>query len=360
MSRELSILAQHIAEKTRTFIPRSVNRSDHPESPGISRWDTGARPMYQNLQLCAMYAASSMFAREKCFILSLDMDMDIYDAEREGALNTLYLKQLKRYYGWDPDYIRHLGGQMLGTRNKRYHRYKRKLTDLFSDTSSKVGPVVTTRERMEREAKNAIRFGVGNCDECSSLAFLMFAEFRPEKPIREVWRRSIFSGTIHVEKIEGGQRGEEHCFVVIGRDLGAVELPRASDYESYQQDGVIICDPWWFDHGGILEHSRGSFQMGGPDRDKKRSLHSWLERNATTLKTVDHIPLGSGEHSARFRGKKMYRGLSYLYNPIEKTKQYIKDVYKKKYRDHFAEAERLKEVAMSRRRGVRKMRRLSD
>ncbi|KTD18444.1 hypothetical protein [Legionella jordanis] len=91
------------------------------------------------------------------------------------------------------------------------------------------GTVKTFFHDVENNAKNSIKYGIGNCGELSAIAFLLLLEC-PLKYVKGEY--------IRVEKINITYPGD-HCFVIIGREASS----DLRDPSTWGPDAVI-CDPW--------------------------------------------------------------------------------------------------------------------
>jgi hypothetical protein len=417
-------LCKYIANKTRLLLPQSANRVAKLEyvdgklkksgSAPMTLWrpKTGSRstpPLYHLLQISAMYARSSRFAYEKAQVLALNMDMKAYPDPYEQELNKKYLAQMKLYYGWNETKVKNLCWRLGGTASKTedelieglnykktHHKptvtvKRRKKTkgiffflNVFKTHYEDVkvttpGKAVRPLERLEQDAKNAIRFRVGNCDQTSALAFLMFMEFDGRKIASsfDIKKREVLTWNNLVKPWPYVERivGNGHCMVVLGRDI----TKDVNDFSSYKEDGVVVCDPWWFHQGGATWYAREKNEVvdrSAPnvsqlklemyplrikedlkkrqkmiDQQTQRDLrgvweaHIYEACKGKMLVCTHKAMLGVG-HSARFKTKDKDRGLSYMYTPTLEIRKLLDDLYRKKYSAHFDKVEKLKKKSL--------------
>jgi len=152
------------------------------------------------------------------------------------------------------------------------------------------GSAVLPLERLEANAKNAMRFKIGNCVECASLAFCMLMEYGgangdaalPDLPAAPANRPMV-------EKAKVSNPGDHH-FVLINRNPSIA----IADLSWMDNPDVIICDPWWFTDDGGDAHFIAS--------RKAKDVRDEIRANKAGLAVDLALPLGSG-HSTRFADK---------------------------------------------------------
>jgi hypothetical protein len=171
----------------------------------------------------------------------------------------------------------------------------------------------TPMEQEEAHAKNAVRYQVGNCEECAALALVMFAEYPgpggdpalPSLPADRDLRP-------RVEKLALGGK-YDHAFVVLNRpDVEPAEV------RAWLKSDVIICDPWWFHEGAAL---RADDRSDARKRDLLLDISKALSDKE--IGRCTEIRLGD-KHSPRFVGKEKYGSVDYYKNPVEQTAKQLR------------------------------------
>lgn len=110
-----------------------------------------------------------------------------------------------------------------------FHSWLKRARDKGAGGYHRDGTWRTVLHDIENNAKNSVKYGVGNCDELSAIAYLLLLECPKEYTKGQ---------TIRVEKINLKRPGD-HCFVIIGRRRNS----DLRDPWSWGPDAVI-CDPW--------------------------------------------------------------------------------------------------------------------
>lgn len=149
---------------------------------------------------------------------------------------------------------------------------------------------------VENNARNSIKYGLGNCEELSSIAFLLLLEC-PKKYTN--------GETIRVEKINISSPGD-HCFIVIGRDKHS----NLRDPNTWGPNAVI-CDPWGGVNFAVQEQLR-------KPRDSRIPMFNYIFDNLTNKKLVFRAldgQIGQG-HSQRWyqKGRQDLRSTSNYYS----------------------------------------------
>src|SRR3990167_258184 len=109
--------------------------------------------------------------------------------------------------------------------------------------SHKDGKKFSTLEKIELAAKNAVKFGIGNCNENSDTTFTLLLEYPkngiPELGLPPIDNEEILMESVHINTPDGG----DHCFVVLNRNQrGHCSLNAMNTWRD-----AIILDPWMND-----------------------------------------------------------------------------------------------------------------
>jgi hypothetical protein len=268
--RRLLTLSKRIAHKARTLIPRSSNRVINGyESGNGEAWDSRwaqARP-YAQLQLLAQRSRKSQnnFRR---LVDEINFDLNIHGGHAEADIDRRVLGRI-RDLGINENVIK-AALESAKRSDKRLH---------------KSGEAVFPMERHEANAKNAVRYRVGNCEENASLAFVMFAEYPGPNGDGELPDLEV--PPPKVEAI-AAVRPADHCFVVINRPPVNIQ----NVWGWINNGNVIICDPWWFHDGDAL--------LANDWRGHNDSLLRYIIDNNRHLEVIGTVYLGEG-HSPRYR-----------------------------------------------------------
>ncbi len=279
-------LAKAVGRKARTLIPRSENQvmGSNGHRP---KWVKEKTSLFLQLQLAAQRSSSGA-AEVRKFVLDLKLDIQFdkpgrereYDEALKKALSARGITQEK------------LEGMLLDL-DKAKRSKKREHKD---------GTSLTPLEKLEGNAKNAIRYEIGNCVECASLAFVMFMEYKgPSKGSDLPQLDAVAGKRPMVEKACVSNPGDHH-FVLINRNTS---IPIEA-IDQWSTDDVIICDGWWFKDGDakmLSGHTHG--------------LRQEILENKAGLQVSLALPLGSG-HSSHFQSK--YPNVNFLENEAVVTK----------------------------------------
>jgi len=259
-------LSQRIAKKARRLIPRSSNRigSFTPDRQLLtSRYDEA--PNHVQLMVSAMRARKDQNElRRRVFRTIPDISFEsdlrwpeiVENVEKElGSIKTL--------------------DQQLKT------------NPLSRKQVHKDNKAVMPKEMIEAEAKNAVRYRVGNCGENSALAYVMFLEY-PGPENDDALPELDPNDPVTIERV--CVAASLHCFVVVNRNPSV----SIQDVTWLNNSQVIICDPWWF-HGGdaFRVTNKGGY---------RQSLLNLISGRAEQLSVTATGIMGEG-HTERFRNK---------------------------------------------------------
>jgi hypothetical protein len=94
-------------------------------------------------------------------------------------------------------------------------------------------------------ARNACKYGVGNCEECGCLAFAMFLTLK--RPDGTAIVALADEERPRVELVQAKSEGDSHFFVLVNRP-GSNDI--FDDFDNwFANPKTIACDPWITDHG---------------------------------------------------------------------------------------------------------------
>ena len=116
-------------------------------------------------------------------------------------------------------------------------------------------------------AKNAMRFGVGNCEECGCSAISMLLSNS---------ELTKGAGDARIELIEAKVAGDSHYFVLLNRSGATNPL---QDFANWFNDpNVVVCDPWVTDRGvgGKITSNSGGM----------RELREYLQPDLNTRPSI--------------------------------------------------------------------------
>lgn len=296
---QLLFLSKIIATKARALIPRSSNRSIYGADVNHDAQDSEWRsaPLYVQLQLAAQRSRSSQ-DRYRKMVDEVNLDLKMHSDVSESYINRAVTRAIQRQGLTVNDVLTALKSDKRA--DKTHHKSK----GMFSWFTT--GDVVTPMEKQESNAKNAVRYRVGNCGENASLAFVMFAEYPgPGGNIHLPDLDPVLLNRPLIERVAASNPGD-HAFVVVNRPPGNIQDPG-----TWMTANVVICDPWWFHTGdGMVANDRT-----GENGD----LIDYIQDHNTGLKVTGTIRLGQG-HSDRYQNGK-YQNLNYYSDPINTIKQ---------------------------------------
>ena len=112
------------------------------------------------------------------------------------------------------------------------YQYLRMLPSHRKKETHKNGSLVECIEKLEGEAKNAVKFGIGNCGEMATLAFIFLTrewQFDPQRLEEHILIEQVF-----VSPDKG-----DHGFIVMARDRRG----KLQDLRTWGKHAVIL-DPW--------------------------------------------------------------------------------------------------------------------
>ncbi len=311
-------LARRVAKKARTKVPRSQNRqlkkpSLFNRNPSKSDWVKDDIPMYLSLRIAAERASNQLGSSRKppgasrapteqelknirTAILSANIDLSMHKRADEAKYDATALAEIEKK-------LKAAGIDVVAT------FYPGKTVDealmyllgtapRLNKSTHRDGTTVTSQEKLEANAKNAIRHGIGNCVECASLAFVMLMEYAG--PGTDTKLPPLTAPLPTVEKAKVSNPGDHH-FVLINRNVSVNIL----DFDGWANDpNLVICDPWWFTDDGGDAH----FFISKQARDLRAEIHE----NAKGLAVDLALPLGSG-HSTRLDTR--HAAVNYLTSP---------------------------------------------
>jgi hypothetical protein len=324
---ELLELSKKIARKTRMLIRRSENRAPYGINVDTGTpWDLGADSFdwrgraqesgwnkksqeYLAWQYMAMASRSSQNQLRKV-VDKCNSDLKMYSRATEAQKNDLFFQKL------DAELTRLGTNRYAAWANLAEHTRFYDPTKPQSKRKHKDNSVFTLMEQVEADAKNAVRYRLGNCDQTASLAFVMFCEYQcTSTSLRHV----------NVEKFAASGLG--HCFVVVNRPDG-VDINDVTQWMN--TPNVIICDPWWF-HNGAAFRANDTSQDFKDLRDKIMA-----DGSSNRLLRYNEAKLGSG-HSYRYRhGTHKHHGLSYYYDSPPMIERKLRGWFSLEYAESIA------------------------
>jgi hypothetical protein len=396
MDWKLVNIVEQAAKNARKLIPRSVNRGGTGSTVGLGSWgkeekasdpmtflrnsssywlskeQMARNPLYYNLLFSAMMADSTC-AMEKCIIMDLNIDVNMYYDPKERMLNEIYIELLNNLYGWDETHIYQVMAK-LGAANVANKMRKDKDGNIIKRHKAKGNPTVfeyifkvkrkgeryTTIDSIYDFAKNAIRFEVGNCDQCSAMAFIILAELGSSKnsEVKAYLKSTPSSKRPYVERIVG----DGHCMVMIGRkEAPNGYLSSINNINTYQTDGMIVCDPWFFNKGGIIVCDKNTIKVieNGKlattkdvvadgknlwrhivNATKKYNPSSTAPWQSQALNQTHCEKIGAGLKSS-FRRNPKYKNVNFFDDP-DGTKKTLISVYREKHKQIFAQLKKTK------------------
>jgi len=212
-------------------------------------------------------------------------------------------------------------------------------------------------ERLENRAKNAIRYGIGNCGECQAVALMMFRDLKLKDTL-PTWKGSdiphaITASAGYWEKplkiVDGVRRGGgDHAFLLIcqsedtalrtneflrklhgdrkkGIEIGAKRRDSLKFWIDISDD-VIICDPWYY-HDGNAEYI-GNLNTPKNEWAVSNKLYKFLLDNGIYVQQTHPHGIGSGR-SERHKKVPRYAQTNFYNDPVEKIKKTMKKESKK-------------------------------
>jgi hypothetical protein len=282
-------LSRDIAKKTRKLIPRSDNRIGEFGPFGLegSAWDTSGAPDYLYFQLLAQRSRKTV-GRRTVYDLNKNTALGYKTEEMDAATNKAFWERAVSEIIKDNDpWVQNTPGTEIKEKINTALREELKAKTRSAKTLHKDRHAVLALEQAEADAKNAVRFRVGNCGECASLAFVMFAEYAEADLPKDEKDRPM------VERVEASNPGD-HSFIVINRNC-TVDIQNVDEWS--RNPNTIICDPWWFHEGDAFFPANA--HEGANDAGM---LVNYIEENSDGLKVLLRARLGCG-HSDRFKKK---------------------------------------------------------
>lgn len=292
---QLLHLSKAIATKARTLIPRSSNRAIYGAAVNHDAQDSQWKnaPLYVQLQMMAQRSRSSKDEFRK-LVDEVNFDIKMHSGQSEDIIDGAVKRAIVRK-GYTVNQV--MAALQSDKRSDKTHHKSKGVFSWFT-----TGDVVTPMEKQESNAKNAVRYRVGNCGENASLAFVMFAEYPgPNGDIQLPDLDPILLNRPLIERVAASNPGD-HAFVVLNRAPGDIQNPN-----TWMTANVVICDPWWF-HGGdaLLANDRT-----GENAD----LIDYIQDHPTGLRVTGTIRLGQG-HSDRYQQGK-YHNLNYYSDSVD-------------------------------------------
>jgi hypothetical protein len=316
---QLAALAQRVANQVRRQIPRSSNRYLDPEV-GATDWlhDEGKIEYTNFIQVCARIKAKGP-TQDAIKKVTKETRFCIFTKKVSGDASVRELKDAVLDFlqtgridgnpidlGYKPgmaaekEYSQKFGAALAihlntmgfrdgATRFTADNVMKRvRLEILANDRGIQAGGanLPIPLKYVSSSAKNAFRFGVGNCEECGCAAFAMLLTLSTDdgKPIVEV----DDADRVRVELVHGKSENSGHFFVLLNR-TGTLDV--FDDFTRwFAEPTVIVCDPWITDEGvggPVTSNSNGMLELrrflkpdskAGPDYLKVRST-GYLGKN---------------------------------------------------------------------------------
>lgn len=292
---QLLHLSKAIAAKARTLIPRSSNRVIYGAAVNHdaqdSQWSNA--PLYVQLQALAQRSRSSQDEYRK-LVDEVNFDIKMHSNLSESIIDGAVKRAIERK-GYTVNQVK----AALNS-DKRSDKTHHKSKGVFSWFTT--GDVVTPMEQQEANAKNAVRYRVGNCGENASLAFVMFTEYPgPNGDIQLPDLDPVLLNRPLIERVAVSNPGD-HAFVVLNRPPGNIQNPN-----TWMTANVVICDPWWFHDGDALVANDRTGENAG--------LIDYIQGHPTGLRVTGTIRLGQG-HSDRYQQGK-YQNLNYYSDSVD-------------------------------------------
>lgn len=131
----------------------------------------------------------------------------------------------------------------------------------------KNGSRYSTFHHNENRAKNAVKFGIGNCDEMAALAFVLLLEY-PQYRLPTPDTRLL----LEIVYLEEG----DHVFLLVNRD----PQTQLNDIDSWNMDTIVL-DPWMNE----------VFVVGDENTMKQSSWYRWVQKHEKYI-TSNHNDYG--------------------------------------------------------------------
>lgn len=202
---------------TRGFIPYSSNKPDNEN-----------QPFHRTFWLNLMRSRNDQDkTREKIRQMALDLTDDTVSESYPAQVfhHTFFNNKRKTNTLYDIY-------QYIGTLKKRELK-----------TKHKDGKKVSDIEHTEAGAKNAIKYGIGNCEENADINFCLFLEY----PLHGMPEEELPSLPENILLEEIGTKEGDHVFIVIGRDPNS----DLKDISTWGPTAVIL-DSWTGEEGEVL------------------------------------------------------------------------------------------------------------
>ena len=324
---QLAALAQRVATHVRNQIPRSSNRYHDPNS-GATDWLHAQQDIeYTDFLLTISRIKSQgadtekvtkrnffcMFTEKAAKVASVSELKDaVLDFVRNGRVDghpvDLGYKKgkdaEKEYRDAEHDYSKKFGAALAEYLNTKGFRkggakftaeevmYRVRMELLGHDRSEKVAagekavikglnvkPLPLPLSYLGSSAKNAFKFGIGNCEECGCAAFAMLLTLSTDdgKPITGIddADRVPIELVYATVKSDPHKDADSHFFVLLNR-CSAIDVQ--GDFPRWIDDPTVVaCDPWIID-GGVGGKITSTSSKGILD------LRTYLKPDQKTLK----------------------------------------------------------------------------
>ncbi len=249
-------LCHYINDEANRFIPYSSN------IPSVTN-----QPAHRSFWLRAMRAPTDSQKTRKTILANIQVNLSKPDVETN--FKEIQLKELKKQL---PKGINTVGGL-----SNYFHELKKTTP---AKKQHKDGSSFTVLNGIESKAKRAVQFGIGNCDEKGSVAFVLLIQY-PQT-----------HADIRVELVN--VYGEpDHCYLLINRDPSTIH----TDMSSWNSDTIIL-DPWM----------KETLVIGDKEKLEQSAWYAWAkkyEKDMTNTKVTNgFIGRGYSTHWIAQRNKK--------------------------------------------------------
>lgn len=261
--KDLLKIAEHIRAEVSLFLPYSSNN--------ISLTD---QPFHRVFWITAMRARSDEEGiRERIRQWKMNLKADNVDTQFKSLKVTAKIPN-------NPSETPTL---------EEWHKYISTLPKRALKIQHKDGTPIEPNHRTEARAKNAIKFGIGNCGEKAAVAFSLLLEY-PKEGLKKLMP---LSRSIPMEIVS--LSGSDHTFLVLDRD------PK-SDLQDMSTWGpnAIILDPWMDSVVSVTEELQKS-------ENKRSGCFKYISKYQGELVLENKGNIGQG-HTQRWdehRKKKM-------------------------------------------------------
>ena len=130
-------------------------------------------------------------------------------------------------------------------------------------------------------ARNALKFHIGNCEECASAAFLMLLLGKDAQgEAIDTGGQAYPVELVYIKSPEGAA----HFFVVVNRQDFDTETINGNKDDWPADDATIICDPWISDVGLGGRVTSANETMG--------ELRNWIEESSICVRATGYVGQG--------------------------------------------------------------------